>query len=285
MQKVTNLLSPWFVPQVRFCYKISPCQILVNYGNIKITQHALSVSVFKPLKLDTRQKKKKKQFVYSKSRKNMDTCAKDIHCGWCLKRSQAWKSKCHSSALNPKLYIRLFFYRCAYFVGERVSVSLWWCEIHFGPGQPDESTSMRSWVVHRCCGWARMQQRWSRHNRPARAFRLITEQAQSQSAPHCCLNIGGVQFPLLFFPVGICLHCVWTFLFRMVHRKWNRKRNWTRLHCLAAPRVTSYFFLGGGCSPCFFVLLPPGHYCITPSGTQPRACLVLLSSSVCLKCV
>ena len=146
-------------------------------------------------KLDRR---RRKISLYSKSWKNMDTCAKDIHCERCLKRSQAWKSKCRSTSLNPKLYIKLFFYRCAYFVGKRVSVSLWWCEIHFGPGQPNESTSMCSWVVHRCCGWARVQQRRSRHNCSALAFRLITEQAQSQSAPYCCIIIGGVQFPLLF---------------------------------------------------------------------------------------
>ena len=31
----------------------SPCQSLVDYGNISITQHALKVSAFRVLKLDT----------------------------------------------------------------------------------------------------------------------------------------------------------------------------------------------------------------------------------------
>ena len=39
----------------------SPSQSSEDYGNIKISQHALTVSVFMMLKLDTARKKRKKQ--------------------------------------------------------------------------------------------------------------------------------------------------------------------------------------------------------------------------------
>ena len=48
----------------------SPCQSLVGYGHTKITQHALEVSVFRMLKLDTIQKKKKGRKKRRTNKKN-----------------------------------------------------------------------------------------------------------------------------------------------------------------------------------------------------------------------
>ena len=114
----------------------------------------------------------------SKSWKNMHTHANNIQCRQCRHKSHPGKQNpnlLHSNqTCIPDFFFSLSLFWSTYFVGEWVSVSLWWCKIHLGSGQPDKSSSMGSWVVHRCCGRVLVQQWWSGHNCPTLTFCLKT---------------------------------------------------------------------------------------------------------------